>query len=253
MAKKTLLSIVQDILSDTDGDEVNSIADTTEAMQVATIVATTYTDLMTRKYMPHLRQLFSLSATSSATPTHMKLPDDIMSLEYILYDVKDVGETNSKYNTLKYVEPEEFLQRVLAYDSDNANVDEVTDPSGLTLKIRNDVQPSFWTSFDDEYVVFNSYDSDVETNLQSSKSMSRGYIEPSLVIDDDTIPDLPSEAVPYLLSESKTHVMAKVKQVSKDDASFLAEVARNKRQNTFLQRNKWRTHKQDKYPNYGRK
>ena len=42
MAKMTLLAMVQDILNDMDGDEVNSISDTVEAEQVAQIIKTTY-------------------------------------------------------------------------------------------------------------------------------------------------------------------------------------------------------------------
>jgi len=38
MAKKTVLDMVQDILSDMESDEVNSISDTTEALQVAQII-----------------------------------------------------------------------------------------------------------------------------------------------------------------------------------------------------------------------
>ena len=39
--KKNLLEIVQNILSDMDSEEVNTISDTVEAMQVAQIVETT--------------------------------------------------------------------------------------------------------------------------------------------------------------------------------------------------------------------
>ncbi len=44
--KYTLLEIVQEILSDMDSDEVNSIDDTTESEQVATIVKSTYLSMM---------------------------------------------------------------------------------------------------------------------------------------------------------------------------------------------------------------
>ena len=40
--KKNLLEIVQNILSDMDSQEVNSISDSIEAMQVAQIVETTF-------------------------------------------------------------------------------------------------------------------------------------------------------------------------------------------------------------------
>lgn len=40
--RKTLLEMVQDILSEMDSDEVNSINDTVEAEQVATIIKNCY-------------------------------------------------------------------------------------------------------------------------------------------------------------------------------------------------------------------
>ena len=39
--KTTLLQIVQSILSDMDSEEVNSISDTTEAQQIASVVEDT--------------------------------------------------------------------------------------------------------------------------------------------------------------------------------------------------------------------
>ena len=44
--KFTLLEMVQEILSDMDSDEVDSIEDTVEAEQVATIVRSTYLAMM---------------------------------------------------------------------------------------------------------------------------------------------------------------------------------------------------------------
>ena len=50
MAKLTVLEIVQNILSDLNSEEVNSISDTIEADQVAEIVKTTYLDLVPRDF-----------------------------------------------------------------------------------------------------------------------------------------------------------------------------------------------------------
>jgi hypothetical protein len=41
MAKMTLLEIVQDILSDMDSDEVNSINDSVESLQLAQMIKST--------------------------------------------------------------------------------------------------------------------------------------------------------------------------------------------------------------------
>jgi len=252
MAKMTVLDIVQDILSDMESDEVNSISDTTEALQVAQIVKSAYLDLMLRSYQPHLRNLFSLDATSSSTPTYMKLPTEVMEIEDILYDKRASGDTNSKFLKVTYLDPTDFLLKVNALDSDNSDVDEITGIAGLVLKVKNDTVPTYWTSFDDEYIIMDSYDSATESNLQSSKTQLLGYSEPTLALTDGAVPDLPAEVFPFLVSEAKRHCLAKLTQVERTDPAYLEEVRRNKRQNTWLQRKKWRAHTQSKYPDYGR-
>ena len=47
--KYTLLEIVQEILSDMDSDEVNSIDDTVESQQVASIVRSAYMAIMSNR------------------------------------------------------------------------------------------------------------------------------------------------------------------------------------------------------------
>jgi len=244
--------MVQDILSDMDSDEVNSVSDTIESEQVAQIIKTTYVDIMTRKYMPHLKTMLQLDSTSSATPSHMKMPENLMELVMLNYDRHTDGQTDVKYQEIAYKDQVDFLIYTNARNTDNLTVDLITDSSGAKLKIVNNLSPQYFTSFDDEYIVFDSYDSSLESNLQNSKTQLIGYREPILSITDTTIPDLPSEAFPYLLSESKKHCLAKLKQVDLTDTAYREETLRSKRQNSFLQRKKWRAHTQSTYPNYGR-
>ena len=49
MAKMNLLAMTQDILSDMDSDDVNSINDSVEALQVAQIIKTTYYNIIDGK------------------------------------------------------------------------------------------------------------------------------------------------------------------------------------------------------------
>jgi len=252
MAKQTLLDIVQDVLSDLDSDEVNSISDTTESLQVAQIVKTTYVDLMVREHQPHLKSLFKLDSTTSATPSHMKMPVEVMELISVGYDIRTSTQTNQYFQEITYLENLDFLALTNNRNTDHSDTDLIADFGGANLKIVNDTAPQYWTSFDDEYIVFDSYDSSIETNLQNSKTQVLGYLEPSLVLADASIPDLPSESFPYLVSEAKRHCLAKLKQVDLNDTSYREEVIRNKRQRTWQKRKKWRAHDQSTYPGYGR-
>mgnify|MGYP000149502562 CR=1 FL=1 len=57
--------------------------------------------------------------------------------------------------------------------------------------------PSFYTSFDDEHIVMDSYKSSVETTLQNSKTQAYGVVYPTFTISDTFTPDLDDTLFPY--------------------------------------------------------
>ncbi len=82
----TLLQLVQSILSSMSSDEVNSIGDTTESMQVANIVETTYFNVINRAGLPDQCELFQLNPfTDSTQPVMMTRPDNISRMDWIKY------------------------------------------------------------------------------------------------------------------------------------------------------------------------
>lgn len=247
--KMTLLEIVQDILNSMDSDEVNTISETIESDQVAQVVKTTYYELISRRDWPHLKEMFQLDASgTTARPTHMSLPDRIVEMREVFYDVKQSGETRVKREPMKYLTPEEFMWYTNSRNSDASNIDVITDPSGTTLLIRNDNAPEMWTSFDDENIVFDSYDSGVESTLQQSKTQCFGIRQPTWTVSDSFTPDLPDDAFPLLLAESKAIAQFQVRQFQDQAAMNQAN-----RQRFRMSRKSWAAHKPTRYPNYGRK
>src|SRR5258708_4208010 len=86
MQKLTLLQLVQSILSSMSSDEVNSIGDTTESMQVANIVQGSYLHVVNRAGLPDQFELFQLNSFTDATqPVMMTRPDNIAKMEWIKY------------------------------------------------------------------------------------------------------------------------------------------------------------------------
>ncbi len=247
--KKTLLELVQDILSDMDSDEVNGINDTVESAQVAQIVRATYEAMLSNRDWPHLKRGVNLTPFSDpAFPTHVTVPDNIKRLISINYNKIRVGETRKNYQPVDWVDPDDFLRMTNAEDSTSAKVDVITDPSGIELLIRNDKAPTKFTSFDDKTLVFNSYDSSVDSSIQSSKIQARAYVFPTWSHVNSFVPDLPAEAFTALLEEAKSRAMIKLKQVSDPKAEQEA-----RRQQSWLSRNDWVVNGGIKYPNYGRK
>lgn len=246
--KNTLLEIVQDILNDLDSDEVNSIDDTIESQQVANIVKQCYFELIANRNWPHLRKLITLnSSLDTSKPTHLQIPDEMKELVFFNYDTKELGDTRSKFQEVKYKYPDEFLRYVSVRNGDNDNVDEIYDWSGSRFYIFNDKAPLYWTSFDDEWIVCDAYDKQVDSTLQSQKTQVLAYLEPSWSHLDGAVPNLPSEAFPLLIEEAKSTASLVLKQMANQKAEQKAT-----RQNKWLSRKAWRTHGGVRYPNYGR-
>ena len=246
--KKTLLEIVQEILSDMDSDSVNSILDTFESEQVAQIVKSTFESMLSTRDWPHLKQLIQLTPSNdNALPTHMYVPNNVSRMVSINYNTVKAGETKKQYRPIGWREPDEFLQLTNQYNSDEANVDVIIDPTGVELLIRNDRAPTFYTSFDDNTLVFNSYDNAVDNTLQNSKTQAQAYVYPGWSTEDSFVPDLPEEAFVALVEEAKSRAMFRLKQMEDPKAE-----QESRRQQRWLSRNDWKVKGGIKTPNYGR-
>lgn len=246
--KRTLLEITQEILNDMDSDEVNSIDDTTESVQVADIIRSTYASMLSNRDWPHTRIPIKFVASATADrPTHLKLPDNVKSLEIFNYNKVRAGETRKRYETVKYLTPDAFLRRQNQFDNDANTSDVILDETGVELIIQNNRAPEYFTSFDDTTIVCDAYDSTVESTLQNSKVQAVAYTIPAWVHEDSAIPNLPLEAFSLLIEESKSKASFKLRQVN--DVKAEQEAGR---QNRWLSRKARNIAGGIQYPNYGR-
>lgn len=247
-AKMSLLEMVQDILSDLDSDECNSIDDTVEASQVAQIIKTTYQAMMSNRNWPHQKRLLALTPSGDDTlPTHMTMQEEIKEMVGIKYNcAKAADGTRRLYQPIHWVEPDDFLRISNARNSTDTNVDVIVD-NNIELLILNNQAPRYYTSFNDNTLIFDAYDSEVDDTLQASKMQATAYIMLEWVHMDDAIPDLPAEAFIALLEEAKSRAFVKLKQSSDPTAATEA-----RRQQAWLSRKAWRAGGGVKYPSYGR-
>jgi len=214
MAKRTLLDMVQTILSDMVAGQVNSISDTEEAMAVATIIKRTYFDLLVDHNLPTRRKMIVLESLQDVDrPTTFKIPDSVYELEWIKYDYRTgPADTQIRYTEVTYLPPEEFFNRNSLYNSTDNYITVTQDPSGVKLLIRNDVNPTYWTSFDNVHVVMDGYKQELEATLQSSKVAAYGTSGASWNMNDSFVPDLPDHLFPLLLSTSENRAFEFLKQ-----------------------------------------
>lgn len=235
--------MVQSILSDMDSENVNSISDTVEAEQVASVIEDTFFNLIAAREIPEHKQLLKLTALADNTrPTHFQYPTNTKQLERIFYDISTTG---NNYREIYFVEPLDFLSRS---SEDGSNVTSVLDKNGGTkIFIMTDRAPTYYTSFDDNFIVFDSYDSSVESTLQESKTRAYGTMYPVFTQSDSFQPDLDDTMLPYLLAEAKSTCFSLFKSGSDPKVEQSA-----RRLKSFVQNDMYKTKKANVRPHYGR-
>jgi hypothetical protein len=241
--RKTLLSMTQSILSDMDSEDVNSIADTVEAQQIASVIQDTYFNIIAAREIPEHKQMLQLTSLSdSQKPTHFRYPNNTKEIEKLFYNTATTGST---YTEVYFVEPIDFLNRV---DESATNTIQVQTVAGnVPVFIMTDRMPKYYTSFDDDNIIMDAYDSSVEAILQESKTRAYGTIYPTFSIEDSFEPDIDDTMLPYLLAEAKSTCFSLFKSGSDPKVEQAA-----RRLKSYVQNDMYKTRRENKRPHYGR-
>lgn len=229
---KTVLQYVQDCLDIMDSDAVDSINDTEESLQVAGFLENVYFELLNREEWKFLRGPAQFTgAGDTSTPTLFTIGGAIKTISeddcYVAYNVADAGDPE-KYRELTWLEPVEFLKK---FSVSGDNRDKVEIGSKVTFYVDNNKAPTYFTSFDDESIVCDAYDSSVESTLQTSKLNVVAYTIPSFLRLDTFEPDIPRSLEPLLQAElnSAAHLWMKQVQSSPDERRAARQLAQARR------------------------
>lgn len=176
MAAYTKLKIVQKMLSATDLENVTAIGDTVESEQAAELVDTVYIDILKDYDWPFLYTISTLNV--SANPNEMTIPDDKFQINWIRYNKNDIT----------YIEPKDMIILLDSRDQTLATVDS----RGCYI----DRDPTYWTSYDDETITFDSYNG----NLVAAYCVCQFVRNPGTLSSDDSVPDLPARFIPVLIA-----------------------------------------------------
>ena len=195
MPKLTLLDMTQSILSAMDSDDVNDIDDTVESIQVADLVREAFYELMTERDWPFLQQLTTFNSLADPNnPTKMEMPENLNKILWVKYNKKEV----------RYLSPSDF-DDLLSKREVLANV---VNSNGIIMNR----DPQYYTSYDEKYIFFDSYEATVDSVLQSAKCKVFGVVSPQWQHQNNFIPDIPEKFFTTLLAEAKSQAFVNLKQ-----------------------------------------
>lgn len=212
--------MVQSILNSMDGSQVNSYTDTLESTAIATIIQDNYNYIVAQQNLPEDYTLFELTASGDSTlPTVMYLPPGYTNMEWIKYNTAISGD--AYLEDVEYMDLDQFLREMYLLNTTMTGVGHGTITIGtdtIDLFFHNDTKPRFYTTFNDSTIIFDAYNSVVDTTLQKAKSLAYGLKFPTFTLSDNAVPTLDEDMFPLLLNESKAQAFVELKQAGNANA-----------------------------------
>ena len=233
--KMTLLEMTQNILAALSEDNVNSIGDTQSSYDVAEIIKETYAELFAHTNLPERMGLIQLEGLADTSrPNYLRVPSSVLRFQWIKY--KNL-ETDT-YVNIDYLAPEHFID--IMVNGARESLMDVVDFSGTTLRVQTNKHPTYWTTFDDKHIVFDSFNQGLENTVHQNNVMAFGESYKTWTHEDSFVPDIDPELFPRLLAEAKSVAFINLKQMTS-----AKEEARSRRQLV-----KWQKYKDKKRPRY---
>jgi hypothetical protein len=193
--------------------------------------------------------MFTLTPSGdTAKPTHMAMADNIIEMEWLKYNIKELATDKDSFREITYKSPKEFMSILDNRDSLASYVTVVEDDTTIDLNIYNDRHPLYYTSFDNENIILDAFKNTLESTLQSSKTQGYGKVYPTWIMEDTFIPDLPTQSFSYLLNEAKSTCFIRLAQAGDQKAEQHSVTQRRR-----MSQDAWRVADTVKYAAFGRK
>lgn len=193
----TLLEAVKEYLDAVDGFAVDSIFETDEAQRAARIcrrvffrLFSTVDNLQSNGAFVRLEGNALLSK-----PVYARLPFETQRVQGSRIEYKN----GTAYSPVQYLDPEDFMELTKGRSSTAEGAQVVQDYGGAEFVIWNNRQPQYYTSFDGEYVVFDSFDNTVSSTIVAAHARMYVTNEPVFNLDNNFVIPVPTHLVPVFL------------------------------------------------------
>jgi len=243
---KSVLKYVQKCLDVLESDQVDTINDTEESLRVAGFLEDVYYELMNREEWKFLDGPASFaSAATLSKPTTFTITGTVKHIHQVRYNVADDG-ADAEFRVLKYLEPLQFLERFSTPGEDRTLVEV---GNNLSVYVDKSRQPEYYTSYGEQEIILDAYDSDIDSTAVSSKLNVYASIIPEFSIDDEFVPTIPRHMEPLLQStlNSVSSLYLNKEVAAPDENRALRQLAQARRGHSKVQRNKYYTRR------YGRR
>lgn len=217
MANKTLLEVVQSALAATGGDSVSSISESPEAEDMALIARDVFNDIQTWEEWPHQNKLATTEVPSDpSAPTVVRLKDDVRFIHKVQYLEECGNSDREEFTTLCYVEPELFLDHsdtLMNHEHSQKVTGYGIDPSTFVV-VGTCNHPKHYTTFDDEHLIFDSYNSDVDGFISNYKTRVMASVIPEFDLDDSYEIAVPIHMMGLYMSQVRVAAFYYLNQVN---------------------------------------
>lgn len=248
MAKLTILEFVQQMAEAIEADEVDTLGETLEADALLTILKQTYNEVLDRRDWEFLRdrvvQLDPRDAADVLQINQLRIPAGVTAIQCLRYLSKE-----GKYTDLTYLQPCDFIAQLHGRNSGDSNITTVTNDDGVPMFIFNDKAPQFYTSFDEESIAFDGFETVRGIGNQIADTVIVGNIKPTadFVTPTATLP-IPERMNSLILNEAIATANYRLRQTSDPRSERLA-----RRQNIKMRELEPRTQRDQAEKNYGRR
>lgn len=247
MAKRTILQLVAQLGEGIESDEIESLNETVEASDIASILEQTYKEILNRRTWEFMtgkvRQLDNRLPASTELNT-LLIPADVKKITCLRY--KD--EVSDKFGDLLYLTACDFVEMVQSRTVTDAAITSILNEDGVELLTFTDRKPEHWTSFDEATITFDAYDVALGTGNIGVDSVIIADVMPVTDFTDPTaVLNIPERMETLVFNEALSTCNYRLRQTADPRTDRIA-----RRQNISLRRNEVITKTDNKEATYGR-